>query len=177
MDNGYFKILKPLLALTVLSCGAALIFRSNQSKLDREISLKELTGKISTLRMSHEEADLMNVPIYTSEEEYSRYMKLFLESVSDTFVARSAAFYVGGSKLSLQSAVPNDEYDNFHKDIAMGEGILGKILQTGKTILVESFNEITERPDYLKEPSSDKRKGGKSKQQTCIKVGTKPQGG
>ena len=126
-----------------------LLLRSNRSKLMREVSFKALTRKFSTSSMSREEIDLTKIPAYTAEEEYSSYMKLFLESVSDTFVARAAAFYMGGSKMSLQAAFPDEEFEDFHKEIAMGEGILGKILQTGKTILVNSFNEINEVPDYL----------------------------
>ena len=148
-DNPYYNIFRPLAALTVLGCGVALLIRSNRSKLIREVSLKALTRKFSTSSMSREEVDLTKIPAYTAEEEYSSYMKLFLESVSDTFVARAAAFYMGGSKMSLQAAFPEEEFGNFHKEIAMGEGILGKILQTGKTILVNSFNEINEVPDYL----------------------------
>lgn len=135
--------------MTLFGCGMLLLVRSNRSKLNREVSLKELTRKFSSSSMSREEIDLTKIPAYTAEEEYSSYLKLFLESLSDTFVARSAAFYMGGSTMSIQAAVPDEEFEDFHKEIAMGEGILGKILQTGKTILVKSFNEIDEVPDYL----------------------------
>ena len=148
-DNSYFSVLRLLAALTLFGCGMLLLVRSNRSNLNREVSLKELTRKFSTSSMSREEIDLTKVPAYTAEVEYSSYLKLFLESLSDTFVARSAAFYMGGSRMSIQAAVPDDEVEDFHKEIAMGEGILGKILQTGKTILVNSFNEIDEVPDYL----------------------------
>ena len=148
-DNTYLNIFRALVAVTLLGCGILLLVRSNKSKLNREVSLKELTRKFSTSSMSREEIDLTKVPAYTAEGEYSTYLKLFLESVSDTFVARAAAFYMGGTKMSIQAAVPDEELDEFYKEIALGEGILGKILQTGKTMLVNSFNEIEEVPDYL----------------------------
>jgi len=148
-DNTYFNIFRPLVALTLLSCGILLLVRSTKSKLNREVSLKELTRKFSTSSMSREEIDLTKVPAYTAEKEYFSYLKLFLESVSDTFVARAAAFYMGGTKMSIQAAVPKEKLDDFYKEIAMGEGILGKILQTEETILVNSFNEIEEIPGYL----------------------------
>ncbi|TFB12650.1 diguanylate cyclase [Candidatus Marinimicrobia bacterium MT.SAG.4] len=148
-DSIYLSLFRIMAALTLFGCGMLLLVRSNRSKLNREVSLKELTRKFSSSSMSREEIDLTKIPDYTAEQEYSSYLKLFLESLSDTFVARSAAFYMGGSTMSIQAAVPDEEFDDFHKEIAMGEGILGKILQTGKTILVKSFNEIDEVPDYL----------------------------
>ena len=148
-DNVYYNIFRPLAALVLLGCGVLFLLRSNRTKLIREISLKAMTRKFSTSSMSREEIDLTKIPAYNAEGEYSSYMKLFLESVSDTFVARAAAFYMGGSNLSIQAAFPDEEFKDFHKEIAMGEGILGKIHQTGKTILVDSFNEINEVPDYL----------------------------
>ncbi|MCH8304085.1 MAG: diguanylate cyclase [Candidatus Marinimicrobia bacterium] len=148
-DSVYLNLFRIMTGLTLFGCGILLLVRSNRSKLNREVSLKELTRKFSSSSMSREEIDLTKIPAYTAEEEYSSYLKLFLESLSDTFVARSAAFYMGGSTMSIQAAVPDEEFEDFHKEIAMGEGILGKILQTGKTILVKSFNEIDEVPDYL----------------------------
>ena len=148
-DSVYLNLFRIMTGLTLFGCGILLLVRSNRSKLNREVSLKELTRKFSSSSMSREEIDLTKIPAYTAEEEYSSYLKLFLESLSDTFVARSAAFYMGGSTMSIQAAVPDEEFEDFHQEIAMGEGILGKILQTGKTILVKSFNEIDEVPDYL----------------------------
>ena len=148
-DSVYLNLFRIMTGLTLFGCGILLLVRSNRSKLNREVSLKELTRKFSSSSMSREEIDLTKIPACTAEEEYSSYLKLFLESLSDTFVARSAAFYMGGSTMSIQAAVPDEEFEDFHKEIAMGEGILGKILQTGKTILVKSFNEIDEVPDYL----------------------------
>ena len=104
------------------------------------------------MRLSAEEVDLSSVPIYAAEEEYLNYIKTFLEAVGDTFVARAAAFYMGGSRIKLQSAIPVAEAQDFYNELSMSNGIVSKVLQSEKTILVKSFNDIEENLDYLKDP-------------------------
>ena len=140
----------------VIVSTAILLYRSSQVRLRSEIQSKELKSNVSALRLSTEEVDLSSVPIYEAEEEYLNYIKTFLEAVGDTFVARAAAFYMGGSRIKLQSAVPEDESQNFYNELSMGNGIISKVLRSEKTILVKSFNDIEENVDYLKEPLSVK---------------------
>jgi len=59
---------------------------------------------------------------------------------------------MGGSRIKLQSAVPEDESQDFYSELSMGDGIVSKVLQSEKTILVKSFNDIEEKVDYQKEP-------------------------
>ena len=150
--NVLYKLLRPFLAFLIIIFTMILTFRTLQVKLRSEIESKDIKNNLSALRLNTEEVDLSSVPVYAAEEEYLNYIKTFLEAVGDTFVARAAAFYMGGSRIKLQSAIPTDEAPDFYNELSMGNGIVSKVLQSGKTILVKSFNDIEEDVDYVKDP-------------------------
>ena len=154
--NLLYKLLRPFLAFLIVVFTAILTYRSSQIRLRSEIESKDIKNNLSALRLRPEEVDLSSVPIYAAEKEYKNYIETFLGAVGDTFVARAAAFYMGGSRIKLQSAVPADEAQEFHNELSMGDGIVSKVLQSEKTILVKSFNDIEENVDYLKDPLSVK---------------------
>jgi len=154
--NMLYKLLRPIMAFLIIIFTAILAYRTSQVRLRSEIELKDIKNDVSELRLSMEEVDLSSVPVYAAEQEYMNYMKTFLGAVGDTFVARATAFYMGGSRIKLQSAVPAGESQEFYNELSMGDGIVSKILQSEKTILVKSFNDIEENVDYLKDPLSVK---------------------
>jgi len=150
--NVIYQLLRPFLAFLIIIFTIILTYRTLQLKLRSEIESKDIKNNLSALRLSTDEVDLSSVPVYAAEEEYLNYIKTFLEAVGDTFVARAAAFYMGGSRIKLQSAIPTDEAPDFYNELSMGNGIVSKVLQSGKTILVKSFNDIEEDVDYVKDP-------------------------
>lgn len=150
--NMLYKLLRPFLAFLITIFTLILTYRTLQVRLRSEIDSKDIKNNVSALRLSTDEVDLSSVPIYAAEEEYLNYIKIFLEAVGDTFVARAAAFYMGGSRIKLQSAIPATEAQDFYNELSMSNGIVSKILQSEKTILVKSFNDIEETLDYLKDP-------------------------
>ena len=127
--NLLYKLLRPFLAFLIIVFTAILTYRSSQIRLRSEIESKDIKNNLSALRLRPEEVDLSSVPIYAAEKEYKNYIETFLGAVGDTFVARAAAFYMGGSRIKLQSAVPADEAQEFYNELSMGDGIVSKVLQ------------------------------------------------
>lgn len=154
--GGLHNVLKPLSAVTIFIGSVILIYRAVTAASDSAGHIYEFKNKFPFLNISGEEKDFTDIPAYYADDEYKSYIDMFLETLSDTFVARAAAFYMGGSRMEIQSVVPADESDEFHRELGMGEGIIGKVHQSQSTILVKSINDIAENIDYLKDPKNVK---------------------
>ncbi len=154
--GGLHNLLKPLSAVTIFIGSIVLIYRAVTATSNSAGHIYEIKNKFPFLNISSEEKDFTEIPAYYADEEYKSYIDMFLATLSDTFVARAAAFYMGGSRMEIQSVVPADESSEFHKELGMGEGIIGKVHQSQSTILVKSINDIAESIDYLKDPKNVK---------------------
>ena len=154
--GGLHDLLKPLSAAIIFIGAIALIYRAVTSTSNSAGQIYDIKNKFPFLNISSEEKDFTEIPVYYADDEYKVYIDMFLATLSDTFVARAAAFYMGGSRMVIQSVVPADDSNEFHRELGMGEGIIGKVHQSQSTILVKSVNDIAESLDYLKDPKNVK---------------------